>query len=48
MNVRLLAPAAAELDEELAWYAAQTLERRFINGAAPSRQSEGWSNKALT
>jgi plasmid stabilization system protein ParE len=32
MNVRLLAPAAAELDEAVAWYAAQApgLEQRFI------------------
>jgi toxin ParE2 len=33
MNVRLLAPATAELDEAVAWYAAQAagLERRFID-----------------
>ena len=33
MNVRLLAPAASELDEAVAWYAAQApgLERRFID-----------------
>ena len=35
MNVRLLAPAATELDEAVAWYAAQApgLERRFIDEA---------------
>jgi toxin ParE2 len=33
VNVRLVAPAAAELDEAVAWYAAQEpgLERRFID-----------------
>jgi plasmid stabilization system protein ParE len=33
VNVRLLAPAAAELDEARAWYAAQApgLDRRFIH-----------------
>ena len=40
MNVRLPAPAAAELDEAVAWYAAQApgLERRFINEMRTARK----------
>ena len=40
MNVRLLAPAAAELDEAVAWYAAQapSLERRFIDEMGTARK----------
>jgi plasmid stabilization system protein ParE len=40
MNVRLLAPAAAELDEAVAWYAAQSpgLERRFIDEMRRARK----------
>lgn len=40
MNVRLLAPAAAELDEAVAWYAAQApgLERRFIDEMRRARK----------
>ena len=39
MNVRLLAPAATELDEAVAWYAAQALglERRFIDEMRTAR-----------
>ena len=40
MNFRLLAPAAAELEEALAWYAAQApgLERRFIDEMRTARK----------
>ena len=40
MNVRLLAPAAAELDEAVAWYAAQApgLDRRFIDEMLMARK----------
>jgi toxin ParE2 len=40
VNVRLLAPAAAELDEAVAWYAAQEpgLERRFIDEMRTARK----------
>jgi plasmid stabilization system protein ParE len=40
MNVRLLAAAAAELDEAVAWYASQTpgLERRFIDEVRKARK----------
>jgi toxin ParE2 len=43
MNVRLLAPAAAELDEAVAWYAAQApgLERRFIDEMWKARKRIG-------
>ena len=40
MNFRLVAPAAAELDEAVAWYAAQApgLERRFIDEMRSARK----------
>ena len=40
MNVRLLGPAAAELDEAVAWYSAQApgLERRFIDEMRTARK----------
>jgi len=40
VNVRLLAPAAAEPDEALAWYAAQApgLDRRFIDEMLTARK----------
>ncbi len=40
MNVRLLAPAAAELDEAVAWCVAQApgLERRFIDEMGTARK----------
>ena len=40
MNVRLLAPAAAELNEAVAWYAAQApgLGRRFVNELGKARK----------
>ena len=40
MNVRLLAPAAAELDEAVAWYAAQApaLDQRFIDEMLMARK----------
>jgi len=40
VKVRLLAPAAAELDEAVAWYAAQApgLERRFIDEVRAARK----------
>jgi hypothetical protein len=40
MNVGLLAPAASELDEPVAWYAAQApgLERRFIDEMKTARK----------
>ena len=40
MKVRLLAPAAAELDEAVAWYAAQApgLDRRFIDEIRTARK----------
>ena len=40
MNVRLLAPLAAELDEAVAWYAAQApaLDRRFIDEMSMARK----------
>ena len=40
MNVRLLAPAAAELDEAVGWYAAEApgLEPRFINEMRKARK----------
>lgn len=40
MNVRLLAPAAAEVDEAVAWYDAQApgLGRRFIDEMVTARK----------
>jgi toxin ParE2 len=40
VNFRLLAPAAAELDEAVAWYAAQApaLDRRFIDEMSMARK----------
>ena len=40
MNVRLLAPAAAEVEEAVAWCAAQApgLERRFIDEMRRARK----------
>ena len=40
MKVRLLAPGASELDEAVAWYAAQApgLERRFIDEVWAARK----------